>query len=160
MKHAGKWIGRTVIFTGVAAFLLGIAFLIYSVSSRTITNDYTARLQISLNAAMLSNGIHVKGDDGAYHELGEDSYKKLGFYLTQKPVLAIFGGSGDALELRIGDDTLRVVPKGTEGIRAVVYFETMGKSYRVEVKDNRLWDGLNACTGEEAYLAPEPDADK
>lgn len=149
----------TCIIAGSIACLIMVSVIAYTVASRTIANNYTARLKLSLNAAALTSGLYVKAEDG-YHELDDDSYRKLSFYLTIRPVLAIIGGdkqSEERIELLIGEDTVLIAPRGNDGDRAVVYFETAGKSYRISIRNNDLWRDLHSIVDESHYYTPEPD---
>lgn len=150
-----KWIWRglwTVFAIVVVAIL---AFLVYTVASRTTTNNYESRLAISFGAAALTDGVHVKSGD-EYHRLDEESCRKLEYYLTRKMVLAIGGGqrNGETIELLIGEDPLRVVYNGNEE-RAVVHFETMGKTYRIGVRDSSLWSAMRSLVGASHYWQEE-----
>lgn len=148
----GKWIGRFVIALGIALFLAGILILVFFLVSRTVTNDYTARVQISLDAAAISDRLAIETPDGD-KALGDDSYNKLRFYLSTRPALALFarGNEDSAITLRIGDDTARISPLGDDGTRAVVFFQTGSKTYRVIITGNRLWGELLLCTDENNY---------
>jgi|GEM_PF-4713771 len=141
-----------------ACVLAALCVLVFMLVSRTVTKEYATRLQLSLNAAVLTEGIHVKADD-TYHALDAESYRTLGFYLAQNPVMALWGGNGneeDRVELKIGDDTLTVTPVGSQGDRAIVRFTTQGKSFRVQIRHHSLIKGIQGSTDERHYEPAEP----
>lgn len=153
-RRTKKWIFRAVIAV-IVLFILGIlAYAGYLLTSRSVSNDYRARVQLSFNAAQLSgDGLHVKaGDD--YHALNEDSYRRISFYMMRNAQLALGNGrmDGETIELRIGDDPVRIVHDDDSETSAIVHFETGGKSYRMVVHDTNFWREMRRYTGEKYYL--------
>ncbi len=151
----GRWVLWGIIVCAVLAFLAAMGIVIYSVASRTMSNNYIAQVKLSLNAAALSDeGVWIK--DGEKQErLVDESRRKLAFHLTQNASLPLFMDEDEekAISLQIGQDSLVLVPVKGDGERAVVHFSTEGKSYRMVIRQYGLWDDLALCLGEDNRMS-------
>ncbi len=147
----GRWILWGVVITAILMMLFGIGVIVYSVTSRTMSNNYTARVKLSLNAAALSDEGVLIEDGETLMRLEDECRRKLAFYLTQNPTLPLLvrEDQAKALSFRIGQDTLVLVPVKGDGERAVVHFRTGEKSYRMVIRQSNLWENIVLCVGEE-----------
>ena len=155
-RRTKKWIFRAVIAAAILFVLAILGVLIYSITSKSVVNDYVKRVEMAFLAASVSSGVQVKTEEG-YQELDVDTYRKLQLFMTRSAVLAFGNGrtNGETVELLIGEDPVRFTHADDGDQRAIVVFETEGKTYRVRVSDTSLWRNLRAAVDEDNYLVPE-----
>lgn len=149
---------KLAILIASGCILVGILAIVFMVQSRSVTNEYRQRINLALQVALTSDGLHVEAEDG-WHELDEESYRKLNFYLTQNVNLTFSKGDagGEAIALRIGTDPVTIVHNGDSEEKAVVTFTTADKSFRIRIEGSKLWQGLRAAVGTERYYLPEAE---
>lgn len=156
-KTRRDWGLKVAILAVILLIAAGILTIAYFTYSRGMVNEYKQRVSLALQAAIVSEGLHVQADDG-WHELDEEAYRKLTYYLTLNANHTFSRGDtqGETISLRIGSDPVTVVHAGDGEEKAVVTFETADKTFRVTVQANKYWPGIREAVGEARYYLPEP----
>lgn len=140
-----------------AAVVVSIALAAMLVVSSRQADLYEARVKIAFNAAALG---YVSGDpartvvttyEGRSRELDPDAYRALSFYMRSGATRAFLPRSKDGAALSIvicGADTAdiyRISPN-----EAYVLFCSSGKTMRMAIRGNGLWDDLVRAAAREA----------
>ncbi len=149
---------RTVFICVVSLVIVGlIGYVIFVLSSGSITDEYLNQMGVCMAAANSTDGVFVQKDDGE-HRLNDDGAKKLGYYLGYSDkisVCIITKGDldGEKIKIRIGGDTAEVYHLNGSEDDAVIYFNvaSTNKSYRVKIHYDGYWDGIRASIGEKYY---------
>lgn len=150
MGRLGKalMILAAVIIAGVMSV---VVFMLYTSHTQ---NSYLTYLRLATDAASASNGISVETGSEEWQRLESDSGRKLYYYLTQNPVVALGSGdtkSGESIRLKVGDDMLTITPVKNKPNYAVVRFSVLDEHFRMTVHGDNLWSNLREWTGQNHY---------
>lgn len=150
-KRAFIWSG--VCLMGVIV-LMGLVFLGFSLYAYSTSQSYQSRVEISLNAALLSDSLYILDASGEWEPMDYEGFLKLRYYLTVGAVVATNDGNqdGESFEFLLGEDPVRIVRAYEDDSKAIVYFETDGHSYRMRVNHNAYWRDLHRYFDEGSSL--------
>lgn len=141
---------------GVGVVVL-IAFIVFSLYSGHVQTKYLTYLRLATDAASASSGISVDTGNEAWQLLESDSGRKLYYYLSQNPMVALGSGdseSTDCIRLKIGEDLLTVTPVKNKPNSAVVTFSVLDQTFRMTIRSDGLWGNLRDWTGQSHYAKP------
>ena len=156
-------LARILIIFVVLLLVFGIGFFIFSLWSRTTSNEYKFEVDAVLTAAYMSNEGEpltapeqavIAEYDGKQTVVVPGNYQALSFYLREDaatlPFLSV--DPSRALKITVCDEAVfLVVPQDESGDRVWITLTTQGKTFRVRADGGNLWPSLLSCCQKGTY---------